>query len=153
MDAWLIWLIVAVILGVGELLTLTFVLAMFSAGAGAAAVVAALGGSAAWSGVTFAVVSVAGLWLVLPVARRHNHGPSLRTGSAALIGKRGRTVTVVSSRGGGRVMLGGEEWSAAPYDDSLVIPADTPVDVLAIEGATAVIHPIALPLGGAGTES
>jgi len=149
---WLVWLIVAVILGVGEVLTMTFVLAMFSAGAGAAAIVAAVGGGAVASGVTFGVVSAAGLIVIRPIARRHATGPALRTGSAALVGKRGRTLTDVSSRGG-RVLLRGEEWSAAPYDDDLVIPADTPVDVLAIDGATAVIHPIALPLGGAGMES
>jgi membrane protein implicated in regulation of membrane protease activity len=140
-----------VVLGVGELLTLTFVLAMFAGGAAVAAAVAAIGADGAVQGVAFGVVSLAGLLVVLPIARRHSSGPSLRTGTAALVGRRGRTLTAVSSRNGGRVLLAGEEWSATPYDDSLVIPADTDVDVLAIDGAKAVVHPLALPLGG-GTE-
>src|SRR5579884_1175735 len=120
---------------------------MFAAGAAVAALIAALGGPGAAQGVTFAVVSLAGLWLVRPVATRHRDVPTLRTGAAALIGRRGRTLTAVSAGGGGRVRIGGEEWTAAPYDDNVVIPADTVVDVLQIDGATAVVHPVELPLG------
>lgn len=148
MAAWLVWLIAAVALGVGELLTLTFVLAMFATGAGVAALIAGLGGPGVAQGVSFAAVSLAGLWLVRPIATRHRDVPTLRTGAAALVGRRGRTVTDVSARGGGRVRIGGEEWTAAPYDESVVIPADTPIDVLQIDGATAVVHPVELPLGG-----
>lgn len=146
MAAWLVWLIVAAALGIGEVLTLTLVLAMFAGGAAVAAVVAALGGPGAAQGASFVVVSLAGLWLVRPIATKHRNAPALRTGAAALVGKRGRTLTAVSARDGGRVRIGGEEWSAAPYDENLVIPADTAVDVLQIDGATAVVHPVELPL-------
>ncbi len=152
-SAWLGWLIAAVALGVGELLTLTFVLAMFAGGAAAAAIVASVGASPALDVAVFAVISLTGLRLVLPVARRHGKVPTLRTGPAALVGKRCRTLTPVSINGGGRVLLAGEEWSAAPYDDSIVIPEHTWVDVLAIDGATAVVHPISLPLGSHESES
>lgn len=152
MSAWLGWLIAAGALAVGEVLTLTFVLAMLAAGAAATAAVAAVGGGAPLEVAAFAAVSLAGLSVVLPVARRHRSGPALRTGAAALVGKRGQTLTAVSATGG-RVRVGGEEWSAAPYDDTLVIPEQTLVDVLAIDGATAVVHPVSLPLGSTGSES
>ena len=42
---------------------------------------------------------------------------------------------------GGRVRIGGEEWSARSYDETLVIPAGTKVDVLQIEGASALVYP------------
>ena len=41
--------------------------------------------------------------------------------------------------------IGGETWTARPYDEALVIPAGEWVDVLAIDGATAVVHPTTLP--------
>jgi len=41
----------------------------------------------------------------------------------------------------GRVKIGGEEWSARSYDPDLLIPAGTRVDVFAIEGVTALVHP------------
>jgi membrane protein implicated in regulation of membrane protease activity len=152
-SVWLVWLIIAAALAVGEVLTLTFVLAMFAGGAAAAALVVAAGGGGVVAGVTFAAVSGAGLVVIRPLARRHHQVPTLRTGAAAMVGKRGRTLTAVSVNGGGRVRVGGEEWSASPYDDSLVIPEQTWVDVLAIDGATAVVHPIVLPLSGSESES
>jgi membrane protein implicated in regulation of membrane protease activity len=42
---------------------------------------------------------------------------------------------------GGRIRIGGEVWSARSYDESQVVPAGSTVDVFAIEGATALVHP------------
>jgi membrane protein implicated in regulation of membrane protease activity len=75
------------------------------------------------------------------VARRHLTGhPHLRTGVAALIGREA-VVLAPCDRDAGRVRIGGEEWSARSYDPDLHIPAGTRVDVFAIEGATALVHP------------
>ena len=41
----------------------------------------------------------------------------------------------------GRVRIGGEEWSARAYDETLVIPVGHSVDVMQIEGATALVYP------------
>ena len=45
----------------------------------------------------------------------------------------------------GKVRIGGELWSARPYDETLVISAGTTVDVMQIEGATALVYPRELP--------
>jgi membrane protein implicated in regulation of membrane protease activity len=45
------------------------------------------------------------------------------------------------SADGGRVRLGGEVWSARTYgDDDAVFEPGSRVDVLKIEGATALVH-------------
>jgi membrane protein implicated in regulation of membrane protease activity len=67
-------------------------------------------------------------------------GPVLRTGTAALVGSRGVAITQVD-RHAGLVRLGGENWTARPYDENVIIEAGADVDVYAIDGATAVIHP------------
>ena len=36
---------------------------------------------------------------------------------------------------------GDEKWSARAYDETLVIPAGATVDVIEIEGATALVYP------------
>ena len=41
----------------------------------------------------------------------------------------------------GRVRIGGEVWSARSYEESQVIPVGSTVDVFAIEGAAALVHP------------
>jgi membrane protein implicated in regulation of membrane protease activity len=139
MDAWVIWLIVAVVFAVGEIATLSFFLAPFAAGALVAAVVSGAGGGDIVSWIAFLVVSVVMLAALRPVALRHRkQAPSLRTGTAALVG---RTATVVERVAGdaGCVRLDGEIWSARPYDEDQVFEPGTRVQVLEIRGATALV--------------
>jgi len=141
MDAWVIWILVAVAFGVGEVLTTTFVLAPFSVGALVAALVAALGGGAVVSWLTFIVISLLTLWVVRPIARSHMRTPAqLRTGTAALIGKRAIVLErIANDEGVGCVRIDGEVWTARAYDDDSVIEAGTPVQVIEIRGATALV--------------
>ena len=139
MDAWVIWLIVAVAFGVGEVLTLSFFLGPFAIGALVAAAVTAAGAGILLSAIAFLVVSVLMLLLLRPVARRHLRTPAaLRTNTAALVG---RTATVLEpvSGTGGCVKLEGEVWTARPFDDDHVIEAGRRVHVLEIRGATALV--------------
>ena len=138
-----VWIILAAILGVAELLTLTAALGLLAVAALAAAGAAALGLDVFWQGVTFAVVAVAGLVGIRPLVRRQlrpKFGPQHRFGVAALVGRQARVVQEVTGQAG-RVRIGGEEWSARAYDETLVIPPGTTVDVIEIEGATALVYP------------
>ncbi|HEX5878409.1 MAG TPA: NfeD family protein [Actinomycetota bacterium] len=138
-----VWIILAAILGVAELLTLTAALGLLAVAALAAAGAAALGLDVFWQGVTFAVVAVAGLVGIRPLVRRQlrpRFGPQHRFGVAALVGRQARVVQEVTGHAG-RVRIGGEEWSARAYDETLVIPPGTTVDVIEIEGATALVYP------------
>jgi len=141
MTAWIVWLIVAAVLGVAELLTTTFALGIIAVAALIAAGTAAAHLGLEFQLLAFVLASGAGLGFVLPVARRHvRQPPLLRTGSAALVGRPARVLEEVSDHGG-RVRIGGEEWSARAYDEALVIPAGRTVDVMQIEGATALVYP------------
>lgn len=141
MGAWVVWLVAAAVLGVAELLTLTFSLGLVALAALAAGIAGAAGLPVTGQVAVFAVTSIAGIGAVRPLAVRHiRQPPALRSGTAALVGKEARTLTEVSRRGG-RVRIGGEEWSARPYDPDVVIPGDAIVDVLAIEGVTALVYP------------
>lgn len=139
--AWIVWLIVAAVLGVAELMTTTFALGIIAVGALVAAGVGALQVGLPLQLLAFVVASGAGLGFVLPIARRHvKQPPLLRTGSAALVGRSANVLEEVT-RHSGRVRIGGEEWSARPYDETLVIPVGHLVDVMQIEGATALVYP------------
>jgi membrane protein implicated in regulation of membrane protease activity len=141
MMAWIIWLIVAAVLGVAELMTTTFALGIIAVGALVAAGVGAMGLGLPFQLLAFVVASAAGLGFVLPVARRHiQQPPLLKTGPAALVGRSARVLEEVTEHGG-RVRIGGEEWSARAYDESLIIPVGRVVDVMQIEGATALVYP------------
>jgi membrane protein implicated in regulation of membrane protease activity len=141
MVAWIVWLIVAAVLGVAELATTTFALGILAVGALVAAAVGATGLGLPFQLLAFVVASGAGLGFVLPIARRHlRQPPLLRTGPAALIGRSAQVLEEVTMYGG-RVRIGGEVWSARSYDETLVIPAGSAVDVMQIEGATALVYP------------
>ena len=139
--AWIVWLVVAAVLGVAELMTTTFALGIIAIGALVAAGVGAMHLAIPLQLLAFVVASAAGLGFVLPIARRHvKQPPLLKTGPAALVGRSARVLEEVTEHGG-RVRVGGEEWSARSYDESLIIPVGRVVDVMQIEGATALVYP------------
>lgn len=141
MDAWVIWLIVAVLFGVGEIFTLGFFLAPFAIGALVATIVSAAGGGDIVSWVTFLVISLVCLTALRPVAARHlRQAPRLRTGTAALVGRTGLVVERISNdEGVGCVKIDGEVWTARAFDEDQVIEAGKRVQVLEIKGATALV--------------
>jgi len=138
--AWAVWLVLAALLGVAEVLTLTFFLGAVALAAVLAAGVAAVGGGLVLQLAAFVVGSVVSIWLLRPLARRHvSMPPAIRTGTAALVGKSALVLERVDDHGG-RVRIGGEEWSARAFFDGHVIEPGTRVEVAKIEGATALVY-------------
>jgi len=140
--SWIVWLIVAAVLGVAELVTMTFAFGLIAVAAVVAAVVGAFHMDLGIQLAAFTVAAAAGLGFVRPVAIRHlKQPPALRTGAAALVGRPAIVLEEVNEHAG-RVRIDGEEWSSRPYmDDSLVIPVGAKVDVMQIKGATALVYP------------
>jgi len=61
-----------------------------------------------------------------------------RTGTAALVGRKATVIRRIDAQGG-RVRIGGEEWSARSFVGGQVIDEGAQVDVVEIEGATALV--------------
>ncbi|WP_328428684.1 NfeD family protein [Streptomyces sp. NBC_00443] len=139
-DAWVWWLIGAAALGIALVVTAMPELAMLAVGAVAAAVVAGIfGGGAVVQVVSFVVVSTALIAVVRPIANRHRaQRPQLATGIEALKGKQAVVLERVDASGG-RIKLAGEVWSARALDTDRAYEAGQEVDVVDIEGATAIV--------------
>ena len=139
MDAWVWWMIVAALFAAGEVATTAFLLGPLAIAAVLAAATGALGAGVAVQLIVFIAASVASLVFIRPIARRHLHMPAqIRTGSAALVGARAVVLERVDGNGG-QVKLGGEVWSARAYDEDEVMEPGTRVEVLKIDGATALV--------------
>jgi membrane protein implicated in regulation of membrane protease activity len=139
MPEWVFWLIFAAVLAAGEIATLGFFLGAVALAALPAALVAAVGAPLWVQLVVFILGSLASLAFIRPVARRHLHTPpAIRTGTAALVGARAVVLERVHSDGG-RVKIGGEEWTARPYDEDDAYDEGARVEVMKIEGATALV--------------
>ncbi len=137
---WAAWLGVAVVLGIVEVATLDLVFAMLAAGAVAGAGTALVTDNLAIQVLVALVVSVLMLFVVRPVALRHLRTPfAIRTGTEALVGERAVVLEPVDGDGG-RVKLNGEVWSARSFDPGLSIAAGRHVEVVQIEGATAIVY-------------
>lgn len=141
MPAWLGWVIATVALGVGEIFTPGLFFLGPVALAAAAAAIAAAAGAPFWIDIlVFVLGSFASLGFLRPIARAHLSMPrALRTGTAALAGANALVLRRVDNFGG-RVKIGGEEWSARSYTPDEVYEPGTQVDVVEIQGATALVY-------------
>jgi membrane protein implicated in regulation of membrane protease activity len=141
MDAWVLWLIAAVVLAVAEVLNLSFFLFPFAIGAAGAAVAELAGTGTPVAIVVFAVLTAVSFGIVRPIAKRHvRTPPAIRTGTAALIGQPAMVLErIANDDASGSVRIGGEVWTARSYDEDRVIEPGTRVEVIEIRGATALV--------------
>src|SRR5680860_451914 len=138
---WQMWLALAMGLAVAELFSLDLMLLMLAGGALVGVLTATLGLPVAVQILAAATASVGMLALVRPnVVKRFHSGPELTLGHAALVGRQGG-VDEVSAQGG-QIRVGGELWTARPYDDTEVIEAGAAVDIFEIRGATALVYKV-----------
>ena len=141
MDAWIIWLVAACVLGVGEMHQGGFYLAAVRARRGArrgrqparrrrrccrAIVFVARLGDRVRARCARSPAATAGC------------RPSIRTGAAALVGRRAIVLErIANDEGVGCVKIdGGEVWTARSYDEDEVIDVGERVEVVEIRGAT-----------------
>jgi membrane protein implicated in regulation of membrane protease activity len=141
MDAWILWVVAACVLGVGEMHQGGFYLAPFAIGAAMAALVSVAGVGVLLAALVFAGTSGLVFATLRPVAQRHRRlPPSIRTGAAALVGKPAVVLERIANREGvGCVKIDGEVWTARSFDEDEVIDAGERVEVVEIRGATALV--------------
>ena len=139
--SWLVWVAAALVLGILEITAIDLVFAMLAGGAVAGAIADAVGLSFVPQVLIAAVVAGLLLATIRPVLlRRLRMPPTGTTGSAALVGRSAIVLEPVTLRGG-LVKLVGETWSARSTGPAFAAGDD--VVVTAIDGATAVVGPLA----------
>jgi len=141
-NMWLPWASLAAVLGVAELFSLDLVLLMLAVGAVVGVVAALLEVPVPLQVLAAVASSVAMLALVRPgVVKKLHGGPELTLGHNALVGKQAVVIGEVSAQSG-QIKVGGEVWTARPYDETAVIAPGATVDVLEIRGATAMVYEV-----------
>ena len=137
---WAAWLGLAVVLGIIEVTSLDLVFAMLAVGALSGSITALAVNNLAIEVLVALAVSIGMLFVVRPIALSHLRTPhAIRTGVAALIGEHGVVTEQVDGHNG-RIKLRGEVWSARTYDPTHVIAAGKNVEVVQIDGATAIVY-------------
>jgi membrane protein implicated in regulation of membrane protease activity len=141
MDAWVLWLVAACLLGVGEMHQGGFYLAPFALGAALAAVVSLLGVGGLLTALVFVLASATVFAALRPIAQRHRRlPPAIRTGAAALVGRPAIVLErIANAEGVGCVKIDGEVWTARSFDEAQVFDPGERVEVVEIRGATALV--------------
>jgi membrane protein implicated in regulation of membrane protease activity len=140
--AWAIWLSLAFLLAVAEMLSLDLVLIMLAAGALAGAAVAVVAPDLWWLQILVgAGVSAGTLALLRPtLLAKVRSMPGYRSSTAKMVGSSGLALSQIDNSGG-EIKVDGQSWSARPYSSDIVIEQGTEVEVYEIDGAIAVVYP------------
>lgn len=123
MDVYQIWLVVAIVLVILEIMTAGFGVICFAIGAVFSALVAGLGGSITWQIVVFAVVSLLTFVFLRPVVIRFldKKSKDVKTNADAVIGRKGIvSERIDSAQHTGRVAIDGDDWKAISEDGSVI---------------------------------
>jgi len=140
-----IWLGAAVLLLLAEAATVGLAAIWFALGALVAIIPAALDAPLWVQILVFLVVSAAALVFTRPFVRRVLKVKGESTNADAVIGKIGVVLEAVDNLAAtGRVRANGLEWTARSEDDT-VIPAESRVEVLRIEGVKLIVRPYLKP--------
>lgn len=135
----IIWLAVAAVMIILEIVSLGLTTIWFAGGALVAALVAFLGGKLMLQIAVFAVVSLVFLVFTRPIAQKHLMKNTEKTNVESLIGKIGIvTADIHNLKSEGTVKLNGLEWSARSEDDT-DIPAGNQVEVRAVSGVKLIV--------------
>lgn len=123
MQAYYIWLIVAIILVIVEILTAGFGVICFAIGAAFSALVSGLGGNLTWQVVVFVVVSLLAFIFLRPVVIRFldKKSKDVKTNADALVGRKGVVSECIDAENHtGRVAIDGDDWKAVSEDGSVI---------------------------------
>lgn len=136
----LYWLIAAVALAIGEMLSGELILIMLAGGALGGSAAAALGAPLWLQGVVFAIVSLLLVIVVRPLAKRQllAKGDRAHTNVDALTGREAEVTRAIGA-GSGLVSISGDEWTARALVPGESFALGEKVWVHQIEGATAIV--------------
>ena len=144
-DQWQwIWLGIAVVLGIGELLTAGFFLLPFAVGAAAAAILAFLGVNLGLQLVTFVVISVVFLAVLQRFARQEQRDGPEPAGAGRFPGKHAFVLEPINRlEGTGSVRVETEQWRATTDGDE-EIPVGDEVVITEVRGTRLVVEPMSV---------
>lgn len=138
MNAYVIWLIIAGFCFILEIATEGFLVMWFGVGALVAMGVSFLTENILIQSIAFAIVSII---LILSTRKLTDKikPKEVPSNVYTILGKKGLvTVEIDSVKGQGQVKIGGDIWSAKS-EDGAIIPVDSEVEILSIDGVKAVV--------------
>ena len=136
----IVWLAVAIVLLIVEIITLGLTTIWFAGGALVACVAAALQADFLVQVILFLVVSVVLLFFTRPVAVRYMNKNRTKTNAESLMGKEAVVLQEINNlKASGQVQLNGIEWTARAENMEDVIEKGAIVCIKKIEGVKLIV--------------
>jgi membrane protein implicated in regulation of membrane protease activity len=135
------WLVITVVLGIVEVITMGLVTIWFAAGSTVALILSLFGAPAWLQWVAFLVVSVVVLLLVRPIAETRFNNRIKKTNIDAVVGRKLIAKTDIDNLHGlGKVDMDGSTWLAASSMDNIIIHKGEEVRVVAVSGVKLIVE-------------
>lgn len=138
----MIWLVSLVVLVLIEGVTLGLTTVWFAGGALIAMIFAAFDAPFYLQFIVFLAVSLILLFFTRPIAMKYFNKNRWKSNSEAIIGKTAVvTAEIDNLQVRGQVVVDGMEWTARSSSDDSIIPKDSTVKVVAIQGVKLIVEP------------
>lgn len=137
---WLVWLIIAAILFVGEIITAGFLLLWFAIAAIVAMLVSFITTNLFIQTLIFLIVSVILIIFTRPLLSKYTKGDNTVMNSQTIVGKTAivtEDISLLNSTG--QINVDGEIWSAKTDNPDLTIPKGSRVEIIGIDGVKACV--------------
>lgn len=138
---WQIWLIIAGLFFIGEIATVGFLIFWFGVGALVAMLVSLFTSNVIIQTSVFVISSAILLFATKPFVKKFIDVKSTNTNAFSIIGKKALVRKEINSNSVGQIKINGEIWSAESENNE-IIPEDSEVEIVKINGVKAIVKPI-----------
>lgn len=138
---WQIWLIIAGLFFIGEIITVGFLIFWFGVGALIAMIVSFFTSNIIIQTAVFVISSAILLLITKPFVKKFVDVKPTNTNAFSIIGKKALVIKEINSHSIGQIKIKGEVWSAETENDE-TIPEGSEVEIIQIKGVKAIVKPI-----------
>ena len=139
---WQIWLIIAGLFFIGEIITVGFLVFWFGVGAIVAMIVSLFTSNIIIQTAAFVISSTILLFVTKPFVKKFVDIKPTNTNVFSIIGKKALVIKEINSvHSSGQIKINGEVWSAETENDE-IIPEGSEVEIMRIKGVKAIVKPI-----------
>ena len=139
---WQMWLIIAGLFFIGEIITVGFLVFWFGVGALFAMIVSFFTSNIIIQTAAFIISSTILLFVTKPFVKKFVDIKPTNTNVFSIIGKKALVIKEINSvHSSGQIKINGEVWSAETENDE-IIPEGSEVEIIHIKGVKAIVKPI-----------
>ena len=138
---WQVWLIIAGVFFVAEIVTVGFLVFWFGVGALIAMIFSFFTSNVIVQTAIFIISSSILLFVTKPFVKKFVDVKSTKTNAFSIIGKKALVIKEINSHSIGQIKINGEVWSAENENDE-TISEGSEVEIVKINGVKAIVKPV-----------